>query len=151
MPKGKPWSSEEEAKLREYVEAGMPLESIAVKLGKSKGAVLIKAQRLGLKVVVKNRGKTTTTSKMDLPRELPTVEEALRILAGALKAAEKPGLDRVEVQRLQVIATLARTYKELLADYLDYRGLEQELLELREQYAKLAEKAKSHAQKRPDL
>jgi hypothetical protein len=46
--------------------------------------------------------------RSSIPKELPTVEEALKILAGALKAAGVPGLDRVEVQRLQAVARLAR-------------------------------------------
>ena len=59
------------------------------------------------------------------------------MLAAALKAACTSGLDKVEVQRLQVVSTIARTYKEILVDYVDYRGLEAELLELREKYAEL--------------
>ena len=82
--------------------------------------------------VVEGRGYTTTTSLV-MPKELPSVEEALLMLAGALKAACKSGLDKVEVQRLQVVATLARTYKDILVDYMDYRGLEAELLEEREE------------------
>jgi hypothetical protein len=77
-----------------------------------------------------------------LPEELPSVEEALKILAGALKAASEAGLTRVEVQRLHLIANLARTYKELLADYIDYRGIEQKLIELEAKYARLAKDEK---------
>jgi hypothetical protein len=142
MPKGKPWSVEEEIKLKRLVKAGEPLDKIAAKLGKSKGAVYLKCKRLGLKVVVNKTAKLTTTSEIALPKELLSVEEALKILAGALQAAPKTGLSRVEVQRLHVIANLARTYKELLADYIDYRGIEQKLVELEAKYAKLAEKAK---------
>jgi len=43
------------------------------------------------------------------------------------------------------VATLARTYKELLADYIGYRQIEAKLVELEAKYAKLAEKAQSHA------
>lgn len=60
-----------------------------------------------------------------------------------METASKPGLDRVEVQRLQVVATLARTYKDLLADYIGYRQIEAKLLELEAKYAKLAAKAKA--------
>ncbi len=45
---------------------------------------------------------------MPLPAELPSVEEAQRMLAGVLRASVEPGLDKVEVQRLRVVATLAR-------------------------------------------
>jgi hypothetical protein len=50
-----------------------------------------------------------------LPKELPSVEEALIKLAGALNAACKPGLDKVEIQRLQVVATLARDTTAIVA------------------------------------
>ncbi|NIM21903.1 MAG: hypothetical protein GTN64_05720 [Candidatus Latescibacteria bacterium] len=137
-----PWTKEQEAQLRELVETGQPMEVIAARLGKSKGAVSIKADRLGLKVVVSQRSRATTTSEIALLKELPSVEEALMILAGALTAASKSGLEKVEVQRLQAVATLTRTYKELLVDYIDYRGIEAKLVELEAKYAKLARKAK---------
>jgi Tfp pilus assembly protein PilO len=59
------------------------------------------------------------------------------MLAGALKAAVKPGLDRVEVQRLQAIATISKTYKELLTDYINYREIETKLKEMEERNAQL--------------
>jgi Tfp pilus assembly protein PilO len=74
-------------------------------------------------------------NSVSLPRELPSVEEALKMIAGALKAAIKPGLDRVEVQRLQTVASIAKTYQELLADYINYREIETKLIEMEEKYA----------------
>jgi maleate cis-trans isomerase len=68
---------------------------------------------------------------------LPSIEEALKILAGALQAASQAGLDKVEVQRLQAIATLARTYEQLVSRYIDYRGIEVMLIEMREKYEAL--------------
>ena len=112
-------------------------------MGKSKQAIIKKAERLGLEVVKQQKPrKKSLTSSLELPKELPSVEEALKILAGALKAAAQPGLDKVEVQRLQVVATLARTYKDLLADYIGYRQIEKNLVELEAKYARLAKKAK---------
>ena len=35
-----------------------------------------------------------------------------------------------------------KVYKELLADYMDYRGIEAELVELRKKYAELSKKTK---------
>jgi len=137
--KGKPWSPEQEFLLKELVEAKKPLRDIADQFGLSQDAVQKKCDRLGLEVV---GGKAlTTTTSIVMPEELPSVEEALLMLAGALKAACEPGLDKVEVQRLQVIATLARTYKEILADYLDYRGLEVELLEINKKYEEFTKKS----------
>jgi len=129
--KGKPWNPEEEQQLRDLINAKTSVDVIAVKLGRQPDAIVMKCKRLKLEVVV-GKGFTTTTS-IAMPKELPSVEEALLMLAGALKAACKPGLDKVEVQRLQVVATLARTYKDILVDYIDYRGLEAELLEERKE------------------
>lgn len=142
MPKGKPWKADEEAKLREYVQAGHSVRSIAAKLGKTSNAIYLKCRRLGLRVKEEDTLSHIASSSVQLPEELPSVEEALKILAGALKAASRPGLDWVEVQRLRVVTTLARTYKKLLADYIGYRQIEAKLLELEAKYAKLAEKAK---------
>jgi hypothetical protein len=137
--KGKPWTVGEEKELRKLVESGVSVGIIAAKLTKTPGAIVKKWERLGLEVVVATRQAPTTTSLV-LPKELPSVEEALKMLAGALETACKPGLDKVEIQRLQVVATLARTYEEVLADYLDYRGIESQLLELKEKYELLKEK-----------
>ena len=98
-----------------------------------------KIRRLGLEVVEQSRSVCSTTSKLSLPKELPSIEEALKLLAGALKRASQAGLDKVEVQRLQVIATLARTYKEALADYINYREIERRLIDLEAKYARLCE------------
>lgn len=147
MTRGKPWTQAEEKELRELVKARVNVGVIAEKLGKSIDAVTKKCERLGLVVVEDSCRIASTTSCLSLPKELPSVEEALIMLAGALKRACEPGLDKVEVQRLQVIATLARTYKDILADYLDYRGLEKELLELGQQFGELAKKTQSLASK----
>ena len=105
MVKGKPWLVDKEQKLRELVASGVDVDKIAAALGKSRDAILKKADRLGLEVV---GAKGYTTTIIPMPKDLPSVEEAVRMLAGAPKAACKPGLDKVEVQRLQVMATLAR-------------------------------------------
>jgi len=108
-------------------------------LGKSPEAVRKKIDRLGLEVVDHKKNSRTTTS-LEIPKELPTVEETLKMLASVLNAAMLPGLNKVEVQRLQTVATLARTYKDIFSDYVDYRGIEAELVELREKYEDLVKK-----------
>lgn len=144
--KGKPWSAEQEGRLRKLVQDRDPLDAIAAKLTKSPEAVRKKIERLGLEVV-DPKGLRTTTS-LRIPKELPTVEETLKMLASALNAAMLPGLDKVEVQRLQTVATLARTYKDLFTDYVDYRGIEAELVELRRKYEDLAKKVQNPSAKR---
>ena len=81
---------------------------------------------------------------MILPKELPSIEEALKLLAGALQAASQAGLDKVEVQRLQAIATLARTYEQLVSRYVDYRGIEVMLIEMREKYETIVRQKQRH-------
>ncbi len=131
MSRGKSWSPQEEIELKTLVEQDTKLYEIAAKLQRTSGAVIIKAQRLGLKL--QTAGYTPTVST---PRELPSVEEALKMLAGALKTAIKPGLDKVEVSRLQAVATIAKTYKEILTDYINYREIELKLKEMEEEHAR---------------
>jgi hypothetical protein len=128
MTKGKPWTIEEESTLRDLIETKTPIETIAAKLKRKPDAVYIKCLRLGLTKNTQPAQPTTPDSL--LPKELPSIEEALIMLATALKTATTPGLDRTEVQRLQALASLAKTYKEIFADYVDYRGIEKKLLEM---------------------
>jgi hypothetical protein len=133
MTRGKQWTPQQEAELKTLTDSNTNIAEIAAKFQKTPAAIIIKCQRLGIKLLAKGYVKT----QIPLPRELPSVEEALKILAGALKAAAKPGLDRVEVQRLQAIATIAKTYKELLSDYVNYRQIENKLKEMEQQNARL--------------
>ena len=96
----------------------------------------MKAKRLGLSVVVeRGRGPTTTN---DLPEELPSVEEALKVLARVLKVLDQPGLGTSEVQRLQAMVSTIRTYESMLASYMRYREIEKRLVELEAKYVRLA-------------
>jgi DNA repair ATPase RecN len=146
MPKGKPWTADEEKLLKQLTDAGEPLHVIAARFNKSQEAIVNKARRLGLEVVVGARGADPTTTEINLPKELPSVEEALKILAATLQKAAEPGLSKVEVQRLQAIATIARTYKELIADYINYREIEKEYIEMREKYENLLQTLKERTQ-----
>jgi hypothetical protein len=142
VTKGKRWTAQEEAELASFVAANMDVVEIAQKLGKTEGSIFIKCQRLGLRLP---SSSGYTDSAISIPKELPSVEEALKMLAGALRAAVKPGLSKVEVQRLQTVATIAKTYQELLSDYINYRQIETKLKEMEEQNARLLkelEKAK---------
>jgi hypothetical protein len=138
VTKGKPWTPKQEKDLHRLVEAKESLDVIACKLDKSPEAIRKKMERLGLEVV-DHRGLRTTTS-LKIPEELPTVEETLKMLASALHAAMLPGLEKVDVQRLQTVATLARAYKDIFSDYVDYRGIEAELVELRMKYEDIVKK-----------
>jgi len=142
MPKGKPWTLEEEKTLKDLVVKGYSAAQITEVMGKSKEAILKKIQRLGLKVV-HQRNLEGTTSELIMPAELPSIEKALLVLATAMKALEKPNLSKNEIQRLRSIVQAVKTYKELIADYIGYRKMEAKLLEMEQKYAELAEKAKA--------
>ena len=143
MVKGKPWSVEEEKQLRELVEAKAPLTVIMAKLHKSVDSVQKKCARLGLEVdgdAKKNRAPSSSFG-LKLPAELPSVEEALKMLAGALSALKRGGVDKTEIIRLSRIIQGAEAYIDRVAEYMDYRGLEIEMMEWREKYADLVKKA----------
>ena len=129
------WSKDDVKKLREYVAAGEDVAAIASKLNRSVDAVKMKAKREGLIVVVGGVGGSTTTN--ELPEGLPSVEDVLKVLAKVIKALDDPGLGISEVQRLQAMITGIRTYKSLLADYVNYREIEKKLMELDAKYATL--------------
>lgn len=144
MPKGKPWTREEEQTLKELISKGYTAAHIAQLMNKSKEAILKKIQRLGLKVV-HLQNLEGTTSELVVPKELPTIEEALLVLAAAMKALEKPNLSKTETQRLRSLIQAVKTYKELLSDYVGYRRIEAKLLEMERKYAQLSEKMHEEA------
>lgn len=132
MP-GKMWTAEEEAQLKVLVQENVNVAEIAVRLKKTPKAVITKSQRLGLQLELKGYVDTA----LHLPSELPSIEDALKIMAGAMRASVKPGLNKLEVQRLQTVANISKTYKELVVDYAHYRDVEERLLEMVEENAQL--------------
>jgi len=144
--KGKPWTVEEEKQLRALAVDGESLRGISIALAKSPESVRAKMKRLGLEVDKRQAADSrSSTSTVVLPEDLISAEEALKMLVGAMKLACTSGLKKVEVQRLQVVATLAKTYSEKLTEFLDWRGLEQRLFELEAKYAELAKKSQSNS------
>ncbi len=138
---GKPWSIEEERRLRDLVKSGLTVSAIARKMNKTIPAVSAKCERLGL-VDDDSKISALSSSSLALPKALPTVEDALKILARPLKKIVEPGLSKADIQRLRAAATLARAYKDLLADYMDFRGLEDRLTELEAKYSELVKELK---------
>ena len=71
-----------------------------------------KIRRLGLEVVVHaEKSGGTTTSK-----ELPSVEETLKILVAAMNALETPDLSKTEVLRLRSIIQATSVYQVKVAE-----------------------------------
>ena len=146
MTKGKQWSAQEEAELKSLVEANTRINEIAEKLKKTPGAIFLKCKRLGIELKAKGYANTS----IPIPRELPSVEETAKILAGALKLATQPGLDKIEVQRLQTVAAITKIYKEHLADYINYRQIEAKLREMEELNARLLRERSQSSSSQPD-
>ena len=144
---GKKWTAQEEAELRALISANSNVDAIAAKIQKTPKAIMIKCQRLGLQL--QTEGYLDTS--ISIPRELPSVEEALKMLAGALKASIKPGLNRLEVQRLEAVANISKMYKELLADYIHYRDVERKLKEMEEENAQLQQMLKELRERSPSV
>lgn len=103
--------------------------------------------RLGLKVVTLEKSTGTTTSELIMPEELPSVEEALKDLVAAMNALKTPGLSKTEVMRLRTLIQTSSLYQKRIAEYMDYRGLEVEMLEWRKKYAELAKREQDRAEK----
>jgi hypothetical protein len=142
LVKGKPWSVEDEKKLKDWVTSGVSVDALVFSFDGqyTKDAIYKKMERLGLEVVDEEKKNISTTTSLELPAELPSVEETLLKLSAVLAVLEKPGLEKSDILRLRGIISGAKVYKELLADYINYRGLEAELLELREKYDELSKK-----------
>ena len=142
MPKGKPWTRAQEKKLQEFVKVKVSPETIARELGISLDSVRQKMRRLGLEVVGHDGLQSPTTTN-DLPKELFTVEEILLSLARAVKSLEQPGLDRYEVLRLRSLVQACRVYQDKFAEYVNYRRIEEDLMELRKEVAALRARAEN--------
>jgi hypothetical protein len=82
---GKKWTPQQETELKILIEADATIQEIAAKLQKAPRAVIVKCRRLGLPL----KAAGYVQSQIYLPKELPSVEETLRMLAGAMKSRRK--------------------------------------------------------------
>ncbi len=151
MVKGKPWPAEDENRLKDWFTSGTKeLGVLAFSFdGKySENAVYQKLLDMGLLKEEEDRKKQSSSSTtLKLPSELPSVEDTLKDLCAAVEALKTPGLDKTEVLRLRGIIAGCKEYKKMLAEYMDYLGLEAELLEGRAKIAELRKKASGNAPK----
>ena len=147
MPKGKPWTVEEERKLRKLREEGKTVAEIALRMKQTPDAIKQKLRRLGLKVVTLEKSGGTTTSELIMPEELPSIEEALKDLVAAMNALKTPGLSKTEIMRLRSLVQVADKYQTRFAEYVDYRGTEKRMIELSQKYEELAKREQDRAEK----
>lgn len=158
--RGKPWSADEERQLRQLVEDGKGFSDISHVMRKSRVSIKNKIYNLGLSLkdnaqlqiplvasslsslssnapvtnlspAVADAGVDGVALEVKANKPLPSVEEKLRVMDAALVALEQPGLRSVEVSRLRTIIMGVKVYQQLFADYVKYRALEAEVLELR--------------------
>ena len=141
--KGKPWTVEKERRLISLVKAHRPLSVIADALSVTEQSVRHKIRRLGLVEGGQPKKPCPPSTDLKLPKELPSVEEALKLLSASLETLRQPGLAPSEVLRLKTIVQAVRIYQGLLADYVDYRGIEVKLEEVRQEVWRLAKKPES--------
>lgn len=71
--KGKPWSVEEENRLKQMLQAGKSVRVIAKVLGKTRDCVRMKIARSNIEVVVQPKISTRTTTPLasPAPRDRP--------------------------------------------------------------------------------
>ncbi len=148
MTKGKPWSPEDEKRLKDWVSEGvndLGVLSFSFEGKYSKNAIYQKMLDLGLSAREEEAKKTvvSSSSAMVLPDELLSVEESLKTLVAAMKALETPGLDKSEILRLRTLIQAASVYEVKLARFINYRELEAELLDLKRKFADLVKKAEN--------
>ena len=141
MPNRK-WRAEEEQELIRLWRQGTSVEALAEKYKRTPDAIKMKLKRLGVDIVA---AKAQITGPLEIPKELPSLEEVLLLLAAALKKAAEPGLGKTELQRLAVIADLYKAYADGLERYVGYRKIEQKLSEMEKKYAELARKAQAQS------
>ena len=146
MVKGKPWLTEDEQKLTSWFRSGITdLRVLAFSFDGKFTEEAIRQKLINLELLKEQqqlKNACCCSSELKLPEELPSVEETLKTLAAALESLKAPGLEKNDVFRLRCIITGAKVYKDLLTDYINYRGIEAELLELKEKYAEFSKKTK---------
>ena len=122
------WTRAEEARLVELWRTGIrDFELLGKELGRTSRAIEMKLTRLGVVEVERKISSTTTAVKS---RDLLTHEETLKLLAGALEALRESDLDRLELQRLRILADMAQTYEGTLEKFERRVEIERRLLEM---------------------
>ena len=131
------WTRKEERKLLDLFKGGLTNpKSLAKELGRTPGAIQKKLERLGV-VVVKKLQKSKTTTSVPLSNDLLTHEQALLVLAGAIKKAGEPGLDKLEIMRLRILIDAAKTYDSVLEKFEKWVEIEERMMEMDKQIEEL--------------
>ena len=136
------WTRKEERKLMDLWNKGEHNANVlAAQLNRKPEAVRKKLIRMGLVVghEKKNAGTTTTREeeteqetrvRLNIPKELPTIEEILKLQVSAVNALGKGNITKTDIARFKTIIQGTKIYKEMFADYVHYLEIEKELVEL---------------------
>ncbi len=146
MTKGKPWPIEDEKRLKNWYTSGITdyaVLAFSLEFKYRQNAIYQKLLDLGLMLREEEGGKICSSSFKDLP----SVETMLKYLAAAIAALQEPGIDKAEVLRLRGIIAGAKVYQKRFAEYVRYRKIEAELVELRQKYEALRKKGKGTSSK----
>ncbi len=145
MTKGKPWPKDDEKRLKDWFNSGITdyaVLAFSLEFKYSQNAIYQKLLDLGLiSKEEEDRKICSSSSFKDLPDELPSIETMLKKLAAAIEALQEPGIDKSEILRLRGIIAGAKVYQERFAEYVRYRKIEAQLLELRQKYESLRKKS----------
>ncbi len=151
MTKGNPWPVEDENRLKDWYTSGITdyvVLAFSLEFKYSQNAIYQKLLDLGLIVKEEEGGKICSSSSFkDLPDDLPSVETMLKYLAAAIKTLQEPGISKAEILRLRGIMAGSKVYQERFAEYVRYRKIEAELLELRKKYEALRKKGQGTSSK----
>ena len=79
-----------------------------------------------------------TRINLDLPGNLPTVEESLLDLAITIEMLSQPGLTKPAIERLTKKMKTPQVYQKIFKKYTRYRKLELEMIKLATQYQEMA-------------
>ncbi len=146
MTKGKPWPNEDERLLRDLFSSGITdLDVLVAKFSEKYTREGVRQKLISFGMLKEQsrhcrKKEPFRTSKLEVPTDLPTIETTLKIIGAAMLKIVEGGLRKEEVQNLQILASLAKTYKETYAEYADYRGLEDRVIEAEAKYAELVKK-----------
>jgi hypothetical protein len=139
------WTNDDERELiRLFSEEKLSIDTLAVRFNRRRKAVENKLRRLGLRVV---SSKSDLTEDLELPPDLPSLENALKVVVGALDRARQSGLSKIELQRLDTIANLYKAYEGGLEKYLQWSKIEAKLFEMEKKYADVAKEKGSESDK----
>ena len=93
MVKGKPWSVEDEKKLKDWVTSGVSVDALVFSFDGqyTKDAILQEDGSIRLRSSSLREKKGAATPSLELPEELPSIEETLKTLAAVLEVLKTSG------------------------------------------------------------